>query len=141
MRIRKLREDAVVPRYAHDGDAGLDLCSVEDVTLKPGERAAIPTGLAVEIAQGFAGFVHARSGRALKEGLAVVNAPGVVDSGYRGEVKVLAVNMDPETPIHIYKGERIAQFVIQPVEGANVEVVDDLEASTRGEGGFGSTGN
>lgn len=140
LRVRKLHQDAIIPSYAHEGDAGLDLHSIEDVTLKPGERAAIATGLALEIPVGFAGFVHARSGRALREGLAVVNAPGVVDSGYRGEVKVLAVNLDPDSPIHISKGERVAQLVIQKVEHVQVESADTLEETARGDGGFGSTG-
>jgi len=140
LRVRRLHPDARVPVYARSGDAGLDLCAVEDVTLKPGERAAVATGIAVAIAEGHAGFVHARSGRALTEGLALANAPGLIDCGYRGELKVVVVNLDPSEPIYIRRGEKIAQLVIQQVERAEVEVGDELPASERGSGGFGSTG-
>lgn len=140
LRVRRLHPDARVPVYARSGDAGLDLCAVEDVTLKPGERAAVATGIAVAIAEGHAGFVHARSGRALTEGLALANAPGLIDCGYRGELKVVVVNLDPSEPIYIRRGEKIAQLVIQQVERAEVEVSDELPASERGSGGFGSTG-
>jgi dUTP pyrophosphatase len=114
--------------------------AAEGCVLKPGERAAVPTGLAVEIPVGYAGFVHARSGRALREGLALANAPGLIDAGYRGEIKVIVVNLDPSDPIHIERGDKIAQLVIQAVVPAELEEVDDLEATERGAGGFGSTG-
>ena len=137
--IKRLDQGLPVPAYAHEGDAGLDLLASEDVTLRPGDRLAIPTGIAVAIPQGFAGFVHARSGRALKEGLALANAPGLIDSGYRGEIKVIVVNLDPRSDIDIKRGEKIAQLVIQRVESAEVEEVEDLDETVRGEGGFGST--
>lgn len=138
--VRRLDPDLDLPAYAHPGDAGLDLVAAEDLSLHPGERAAIPTGIAVAIPDGYAGFVHARSGRALKEGLALANAPGLIDSGYRGEIKVIVVNLDRHSQIDIKRGEKIAQLVIQPVEQAEVEAVDELPDSSRGEGGFGSTG-
>ena len=139
--IKQLDPGLPLPAYARRGDAGLDLLAAEDVTLKPGERAAIATGIAVAIPKGYAGFVHARSGRALKEGLALVNAPGLIDSGYRGEIKVIAANLDPDEPIVIERGQKIAQLVIQRVETAEPQIVDELPRSERGEGGFGSTGN
>lgn len=129
-----------LPEYAHRGDAGLDLRAAEDVTLRPGERYAVRTGLALAIPEGYAGFVHARSGRALKEGLALPNAPGLIDAGYRGELKVLLTNLDPKTPIEITRGEKIAQLVVQRVESVTLDVVDSLPPSTRGGGGFGSSG-
>lgn len=140
LEVKKLHPDAELPTYAHPGDAGLDLRSVEDVTLKPGDRHAVPTGLAIAIPDGYAGFVHARSGRALKEGLALPNAPGLIDSGYRGEIKVVLVNLDPHEPIHIKVGERIAQLVIQKVENVSVVETTDMDETSRGTGGFGSTG-
>ena len=140
VRIRRLDADLPLPSYARTGDAGLDLLASADATLKPGERTAVPTGIAIEIPAGFAGFVHARSGRALSEGLALANAPGLIDSGYRGEVKVIVVNLDPSEPIHIKRGEKIAQLVVQPVASAVLIESDDLATSERGEGGFGSTG-
>ena len=140
LQVRRLDPDLPLPTYARDGDAGLDLLSTEDVTLGPGERAAIPTGIAVAIPPGHAGFVHARSGKALKEGLAVANAPGLIDAGYRGEIKVIAVNLDHASSIDIKRGEKIAQLVVQKVEDVELEAVDELDPSERGEGGFGSTG-
>jgi dUTP pyrophosphatase len=138
--VRLLDSSLPLPCYARSGDAGLDLLAAEDVTLRPGERAAVPTGIAVAVPAGYAGFVHARSGRALHEGLALPNAPGLIDSGYRGEVKVLVVNLDIERPISIKRGEKIAQLVIQPVENAVPEPVEELPASERGASGFGSSG-
>ena len=140
LRVRRLDPGLPLPSYARPGDAGLDLFSAEDVSLKPGERAALATGLAVEIPAGHAGFVHARSGRALREGLALVNAPGLIDSGYRGEIKVIVVNLDGSDVVHVQRGDKIAQLVIQPVATAELAEVDDLEATDRGAGGFGSTG-
>ena len=105
MRVRRLDPGLPLPSYARRGDAGLDLLAAEPVVLKPGERAAVPTGLAVEIPNGHAGFVHARSGRALREGLALVNAPGLIDSGYRGEIKVIVVNLDPYDAIEVQRGD------------------------------------
>ena len=138
--VKRLDESLPLPSYAREMDAGLDLLASEDVTLKPGDRAAVATGIAVAIPQGFAGFVHAKSGRALREGLAIVNGPGLIDSGYRGEIKVLVTNLDPASPIYIKRGEKVAQLVIQAVEAVALEAVDELPASARGEGGFGSTG-
>lgn len=140
MRVRRLDRGLPLPTYARAGDAGLDLLSSEDVTLKPGRRVAIPTGLAVEIPEGYAGFVHARSGRALREGLALVNAPGLIDSGYRGEVKVIVVNLDPDDVIHVARGDKIAQLVVQPVVSVELVEAEELDGSERGAGGFGSTG-
>ncbi len=137
--VKRLDEGLPLPSYARDGDAGLDLLAAEDVTLKPGDRTAVATGIAVAIPPGYAGFVHARSGRALREGLALVNAPGLIDSGYRGEIKVLVTNLDPASPIYIKRGEKVAQLVIQAVEEVELEG-ETLPASARGEGGFGSTG-
>ena len=135
-----LDEDLPVPRYAHPGDAALDLLAAEDVSLRPGQRFLIRTGVAVAIPEGYAGFVHARSGRAAQEGLAVANAPGVIDSGYRGEIRVVAVNLDPSAPIHIKRGEKVAQLVVQSVERVELEAVSELPLSERGGGGFGSSG-
>jgi dUTP pyrophosphatase len=140
LEIKRLDPELPLPGYARPDDAGLDLLAAESCVLKPGERAAVPTGIAVAIEPGYAGFVQPRSGRALKEGLGVVNAPGLVDAGYRGEIKVILVNLDPSDPIHIERGDKIAQLVIQPVATAQVVEVDDLPASERGEGGFGSSG-
>jgi dUTP pyrophosphatase len=140
LEVRLLDPGLPLPRYASAGDAGLDLVAAEDASLGPGERAAIPTGIAVAIPDGHAGFVHARSGRALKEGLALVNAPGLIDSGYRGEIRVIVVNLDPRSPIDIRRGDKIAQLVVQPVATVDPVIVDELPPSDRGEGGFGSTG-
>lgn len=138
--VRRLDPDLPLPAYARSGDAGLDLLAAEEVTLPPGARAQVRTGLAVAIPEGYAGFVLARSGRAAREGLAIVNAPGLIDAGYRGEIKINAINLDRATPVEIRRGDRIAQLVILKVERAELEVVDDLPPSERGEGGHGSTG-
>ena len=140
LEIKRLDPSLDLPAYAHPGDAGLDLFAAEDCTLSPGERTAVPTGIAVAILNGYAGFVHARSGRALKEGLALVNAPGLIDSGYRGEIKVIVVNLDRSSDIDIKRGDKIAQLVVQPVVTPEIEDVEQLTESARGEGGFGSTG-
>ena len=138
--ITRLVDDLPLPSYARDGDAGLDLFCAEGTTLEPGDRHAVPTGVAVAIPHGYAGFVHARSGRALREGLALANAPGLIDAGYRGEIKVIVVNLDPKEPIKLGRGEKIAQLVIQPVVQAELHEVAELPGSERGDGGFGSTG-
>jgi dUTP pyrophosphatase len=140
VQIKRLDKDLSLPAYAHQGDAGLDLLAAEDVTLEPGQRAAVPTGIAIALPEGVAGFIHPRSGRALKEGLALANAPGLIDSGYRGEIKVLVVNLDNRSPINIRRGDKIAQLVVQRVETADIEEVEELPGTARGEGGFGSTG-
>ena len=138
--VKRLDPDLPTPGYARAGDAGVDLLAAEDMEIAPGERTAIPTGIAVAIPEGYAGFVHARSGRALREGLALVKAPGLIDSGYRGEIRVIVVNLDSTDSIDIKRGDKIAQLVIQPVAVAVPVEMDDLPTSQRGEGGFGSTG-
>ncbi|MGH8929320.1 MAG: dUTP diphosphatase [Egibacteraceae bacterium] len=140
LRVRRLDPQLPLPAYAHPGDAGLDLFARRDVTLAPGERAVVPTGLAVAIPPGCAGLVHPRSGLAARHGIALVNAPGTIDAGYRGEIKVILINLDPTHPAHIGRGDRIAQLLIQRVETAHVEEVTDLDATDRGDAGFGSTG-
>lgn len=138
--IKRLDPEAVIPSYAYEGDAGLDLRALESLVLKPFERALIPTGLAIAIPEGYAGFVQPRSGLALKRGLSIVNTPGLIDSHYRGELKIIAINLDPVNDIQIEKGERIAQLVIQEVPVVTLAVVDELDATDRGAGGFGSSG-
>ena len=138
--LKRLDADVPLPTYAHDGDAGLDLHSTQDITLDPGRRALIPTGIALAIPDGHAGFVLPRSGLAARAGLSLVNSPGLIDSHYRGEVKVIAINLDSETPIHIRRGDKIAQLVIQRVESVAIIEVAELEQTVRGERGFGSTG-
>ena len=134
-------EDATVPRYAHDGDAGCDLVANEDVLLRPGGgRASVGCGIAVAIPEGHAGFVLPRSGLALRHGVTCLNAPGLVDAGFRGELRVVLVNLDPDEPFQVRVGDRVAQLVIQRVERAAFEPVEALGATARGEGGFGSTG-
>ncbi len=139
VRIVRLDKDLPLPAYAYEGDAGLDLMSAVDVTLKPLERTSIPTGLAVAIPEGYAGFVQPRSGMAIKRGLSMVNTPGLIDSNYRGELKVIAINLDPHEPIAIKRGERIAQLVIQEVPIVSLLEVDLLDDTVRGENGFGSS--
>lgn len=138
--IQQLHPDAVVPSYAHIGDAGADLTSVEAVHLEPGARALVATGIAIAIPQGYVGLVHPRSGLAVKQGLGLVNSPGTIDAGYRGEVKVAVINLDPHNPIDLPSGTRIAQLVIQKVEQVQFQVVAELDDTTRGNDGFGSTG-
>ncbi len=139
--IKRLDPDLPLPKYAKSGDAGCDLLAAEDVTLQPGGgRALVPTGIALAIPEGYAGFVQPRSGLAVKNGISCLNTPGLIDSGYRGELKVLLINTDPDSPFEIVRGERIAQLVIQKVEVAEFEETNDLPSTERGEGGFGSTG-
>ncbi len=140
MEIRQLDANLPLPAYAHTGDAGLDLYAAEDCVLQPFQRALVPTGIAVAIPVGHAGFVQPRSGLAIKRGLSLVNTPGLIDSHYRGEIKVIAINLDPTIPIEILRGEKIAQLVIQRVEVVELVPVDELDSTERGEGGFGSTG-
>jgi len=139
VRIKRLDPGLPVPSYANPGDAGLDLYSSEDRTLAPHERALIGTGIAVAIPDGYAGFVQPRSGLALKRGLSLVNTPGLIDAHYRGEIKLIAINLDPATPVTIARGDKVAQLVIQRVERAVLVEVDDLDHTQRGTGGFGST--
>ena len=140
LRVRRLDPAAVLPRRAHPGDAGYDLCALEPVVLAPGERAMVRTGIAVELPNGHAGWVVPRSGLAARHGISIVNAPGLVDAGYRGEVKVLLLNTDRREPVEIAAGERIAQLVVAAVAAPEVVEADELSASARAEGGFGSTG-
>jgi len=137
--VRRLREDAVLPARAYPGDAGLDLAACERYELGPGERAVVSTGLAVAIPEGFAGFVQPRSGLAAEHGISVVNAPGLVDSGYRGEVRVVLLNTDREASFVVEPGMRIAQLVVLPVPELEIDEVEELPASERGARGFGSS--
>lgn len=139
LRVKRLDPDVPLPSYAHDGDAGLDLCAAEDVVLAPMQRSAVATGLAIAVPAGWVGLVHPRSGLALRQGLTVANAPGTVDAGYRGELRVILVNLG-EDAVTIARGDRVAQLVLQEVGVAEVVEVDDLDDTTRGHGGFGSTG-
>lgn len=139
LKIKKLREEAVVPARAYDGDAGLDLSACERVELGPGERATVPTGLAVAIPEGYAGFVQPRSGLAARHGISIVNTPGLVDSGYRGELKVILLNTDAAERFVVEPGMRIAQLVVVPVPGIHLVEVEDLPESERGVRGFGSS--
>jgi dUTP pyrophosphatase len=137
--VRRVRDDAVLPTRAYDGDAGLDLASCESVTLGPGERATVSTGIAVEIPPGYAGFVQPRSGLASRHGIGVVNSPGLIDSGYRGEIRVVLLNTDRSLPFSVEAGMRIAQLVIVAVPAIQVVEAEQLALSERGERGFGSS--
>ena len=139
LNVKRLDAGLPLPAYAYEGDAGLDLLSAVDVVLEPLSRTLIPTGLAVSIPAGYAGFIQPRSGLAIKRGLSMVNTPGLIDSNYRGELKVAAINLDPETPISIKRGDRIAQLVIQEVPVVKLCEVDELDDTVRGEAGFGSS--
>jgi dUTP pyrophosphatase len=138
--VKRLDPDLPLPGYAQPGDAGMDLRTREDVTLLPGHRATVGTGLAIAIPPGHVGLVHPRSGLAARSGLTLANTPGTIDSGYRGEINVVLHNLDPSKPITLHRGDRIAQLVIQPVVTATLTEVDDLPPTPRGAGGFGSTG-
>jgi dUTP pyrophosphatase len=138
--VQRLDPDLPLPTYAHPGDAGADLYAAVDVDLAPGERALVPTGIAMALPEGYAAFVHPRSGLAAKHGLSVVNTPGTIDEGYRGEIKVMLINHDLVAPIRLARGDRIAQLVIQRVERAQFLERDALPDSVRGAGGYGSTG-
>jgi dUTP pyrophosphatase len=137
--VRRLRDDAVLPSRAYDGDAGFDLAACEDVALEPGERAVVATGIAVEIPDGYAGFVQPRSGLAARHGIGVVNSPGLIDAGYRGEVRVVLLNTDARETFTVQRGMRIAQLVIVPVAAVRLVEVEELAASERGARGFGSS--
>jgi dUTP pyrophosphatase len=141
VQIRLLDEELPAPGYQHQGDAGFDLPSRIDMVLEPGARATVPTGISVAIPRGYAGFVLPRSGLASRHGIALVNSPGLIDSGYRGEVAVVLINTDRREPFHIKRGSRIAQMVIQKIEEARLIKVSRLDETARGEGGFGSTGD
>lgn len=138
--IKRLDDGVPIPTYAKGGDAGADLVSRIDVSLAPGERKLIPTGIAIALPNGYAAFVHPRSGLAIKHGVSMVNAPGTVDAGFRGELQVILINHDPSETVTFSRGDRIAQLVIQKVEHANFVEVSELPGSGRGTDGFGSTG-
>jgi dUTP pyrophosphatase len=138
--VTRLDDGLPLPSYAHPGDAGADLRTTVDVVLEPGERRLVPTGVAIALPVGYVALVHPRSGLAAAHGLSIVNAPGTVDAGYRGEISVLLVNLDRHTPVHLARGDRIAQLVVQRVERARFVQVDRLPGSVRGAGGYGSTG-
>jgi dUTP pyrophosphatase len=140
VRIKRLDLELPLPAYAYPGDAGLDLYAAEDCSLKAHERALIPTGLAVAIPAGYAGFVLPRSGSAARMGLSLVNTPGLIDSQYRGEIVVIAINLDSQHTIEIRRGDRIAQLVILPIAQATLEVVETLDETERSSKGFGSSG-
>lgn len=140
LRFRRLRNDARLPSRAHDGDAGLDLHAAEEMTIGPGERGIVGTGVAVEIPPHHAGLVLPRSGLAARHGIALVNAPGLIDAGYRGEIRVLLLNTDRERPFEVRPGDRIAQLVLTPFVMAEPVEARELTASARSDGGFGSTG-
>jgi dUTP pyrophosphatase len=135
VQVQRLDPGLPLPAYAHPGDAGADLLTAVDVTLAPGERALVPTGIAIALPEGYAAFVHPRSGLAARHGLSIVNTPGTVDAGYRGEIKVLLVNLDPREPIELRRGDRVAQLVVQRVERARFREVAGLPGSVRGDGG------
>lgn len=140
VRVLRLDPGMPLPRYAHPGDAGADLATAEDVVLAPGERRLVRTGIALALPQGWAAFVHPRSGLAARHGLSMVNAPGTIDSGYRGEIQVCLLNTDPRTPIELRRGDLVAQLVFQRVDTAVFDEVPELPPSERGTGGHGSTG-
>lgn len=138
--LQRLDPDLPPPSYAHPGDAGADLHTAVDVRLAPGERVLVPTGVAIALPEGYVALVHPRSGLAARHGLSIVNTPGTVDAGYRGEIKVLLINLDPRESLELRRGDRVAQLVIQRVERARFEEVEVLPDSMRGVGGYGSTG-
>ena len=138
--ITRLDPDLPLPRYAKGGDAGADIVSRIDISLAPGERALVPTGIAIALPDGYVALVHPRSGLAIKHGVTMVNAPGTVDAGYRGELQIILINHDKSESVSFKRGDRIAQLVIQKVERAEFVEVQDLPGSGRGTGGFGSTG-
>jgi dUTP pyrophosphatase len=139
IKLKKLQDDAIIPTYAKDGDAGADLYASHSMTLMPNETKLVPTGIAVAIPAGYVGLIHPRSGLAAKNSITVLNTPGTIDSGFRGELKVILINHGPQN-FEISRGDRIAQLVLQKVEHAIFLEVDELDATERGNGGFGSTG-
>jgi dUTP pyrophosphatase len=141
LKIQKLDKTLKTPEYAHIGDAGLDLYSALDCILRPYERRKVPTGIKMAIPEGYAGFVQPKSGLAIKNGLSLVNTPGLIDSGYRGEVCAILINLDPEKDFIIKRGDKICQLVIQKASEVEIEITEELENTIRGESGFGSTGN
>lgn len=140
LRVQRLDRDLPMPARAHHDDAGIDLFSTTDLELAPGRRQVVGTGIAIALPYGTVGLVHPRSGLAARAGLSIVNAPGTIDAGYRGEIKVCLINLDPEAPIVIARGDRIAQLLVQRVELPELLEVDELDETLRGEGGYGSSG-
>jgi dUTP pyrophosphatase len=138
--VQRIDPDLALPAYAHPGDAGLDLVTRVAAVVAPGERVLLPTGLAIALPDGYAAFVHPRSGLAVRYGVSLVNAPGTIDAGYRGEIAVSVINLDPREPVTFDRGDRIAQLVVQRVEHVVLHEVETLPGSDRGEGGFGSSG-
>lgn len=138
--ITRLDPELPIPAAARPGDAGVDLSCAADLVLGPGERAVVGTGLAIALPDGYAGFVHPRSGLAARTGLSIVNAPGTIDAGYRGEIKICLINLDPRAELRLHRGDRVAQLVVQQVERVRFVEVGELPASVRGTGGYGSTG-
>jgi dUTP pyrophosphatase len=138
--VRRVDPGVTLPMYAHPGDAGADLVTTQAAELAPGERIVLPTGIAIALPDGYAAFVHPRSGLAARCGVALVNAPGTIDAGYRGEIKVIVVNLDPREPVKFAVGDRICQLVIQRVERAEFHEVEELPGAGRGDAGYGSTG-
>ncbi|MFN8185434.1 MAG: dUTP diphosphatase [Candidatus Nanopelagicales bacterium] len=138
--IQRLDPEVPLPAGAHPGDAGLDLVTTRDATIAPGERDLLPTGVALALPNGYAAFVVPRSGLAVRHGVSLVNSPGTIDAGYRGEIKVCVVNLDPADPVSFRRGDRIAQLLVQPVPRVRLHEVQQLPGSDRGDGGFGSTG-
>jgi dUTP pyrophosphatase len=138
--VVRLDRDLPLPSYAHPGDAGADLMTTLDVVLEPGERALVPTGISIALPEGYVALVHPRSGLAARHGLSIVNTPGTIDAGYRGEIKVMLINHDPADAVRLRRGDRIAQLVVQRFERAEFTEVDALPESVRGIGGYGSTG-
>lgn len=140
VQLKRLDKDLPVPSYAHPGDAGADLYARHDVTISPHERALVATGIAIALPEGFVGLIHPRSGLAAREGLSIVNTPGTIDAGYRGEIKICLLNTDPEKTISLRRGDKIAQLVIQRCWQAEFVCVEELDETSRGDGGYGSTG-
>lgn len=140
IKIKRLDKSVELPTYAYDGDAGCDLRSNIDCDIEPGERVLVPTGIAISIPEGFAGFVQPRSGLAIKHGISLVNTPGLIDSHYRGEIKIIMINTDKANSFRINRGDKIAQLVIQQVYNVNFLEVEELDETKRAEGGFGSSG-
>ncbi|WP_448853649.1 dUTP diphosphatase [Corynebacterium frankenforstense] len=140
VRVRRIDPDMPLPKRAHPDDAGADLCSAEDVDLAPGERRLVRTGIAIALPAGTVGLVHPRSGLATRQGLTVINTPGTIDAGYRGELKISLINLDQHETVHVARGERIAQLLVQKVELVDFAEADDLGETERGTGGHGSTG-
>lgn len=140
VKVKRLDPDLPLPRCAHETDAGCDLYSRIDVVLRPGERTLVPTGIEIAIPKGYAGFIQPRSGLALQHGISIVNSPGLIDSGYRGEVSVILINQDAKKTFRVRRGDKICQLVIQRVEKSKFQVVDSLDETGRGKGGFGSSG-